>query len=203
MEIIDEVHQHPSHPPKKGEKGGLCTRSACTSLGAIYQHVDLRSWYCERCARSIQEGARTMVCFMLDRPNEELPDRGQIMRAELLASTLEGQGAKLSLKQALTWDGFNFPPTDSDFGKFQNYLQAIGLAHTIHRGIPDQAGDQRQFGGCHLSIIIAEAGESFWYKDSPDVIQFDLVNKAGGYSSFYAVWYYDAAGKWLGTGAWE
>jgi len=40
---------------RKGDRWSECYRSACTRRPAVRQHKDIRTWYCERCARDINE----------------------------------------------------------------------------------------------------------------------------------------------------
>lgn len=41
--------------PGKGEQGQQCARTRCKNTGAHYQHRDLRQFYCQACARAINQ----------------------------------------------------------------------------------------------------------------------------------------------------
>ncbi len=48
---------NPELKADKGLKGGHCNRTACQAPGAIHFHKYNRAYYCEWCARDIQQFA--------------------------------------------------------------------------------------------------------------------------------------------------
>lgn len=45
----------PALKPDKGRKGGSCNFTACQRPGATWFHHSTEAWYCERCARELNQ----------------------------------------------------------------------------------------------------------------------------------------------------
>ena len=58
----------------KGEKGGECNRTACSSPNAVWYNKSTRKYYCGKCARTINElnvmPEKGDICSLEEEPKE-------------------------------------------------------------------------------------------------------------------------------------
>jgi hypothetical protein len=52
-----DAHQ-PGDEPMKGTEGGTCNRGVCSNTDARWWNTSTRKWYCDDCARLINEHAK-------------------------------------------------------------------------------------------------------------------------------------------------
>jgi hypothetical protein len=48
--------------PEKGEKGGECNRTACTTPDARWYNQYTQRWYCDACAKRINQCSTHAIC---------------------------------------------------------------------------------------------------------------------------------------------